>query len=134
MPGFTSLAGARERHIGSSPHPERYDPDTWTDEFAALSRPGQDRIQADLFYDYQSNVASYPLWQAWLREHKPPMLVVWGKYDPSFAVAGADAYKRDLPDAEVHILDAGHFALDEKVDEIAALMRGFLAQRGLGQP
>lgn len=134
IPGFMSFAGARERHIGSSPHPERYNPDTWTDEFAQLSRPGQAQIQADLFYDYQSNVASYPKWQAWMREHKPPMLVVWGRYDPSFAVAGAEAYKRDVPDAEVHILDAGHFALDEKVDEIADLMRRFLAKQHLGPP
>ena len=77
----------------------------------------------------RTNVASYPAWQAWMREHKPPMLVVWGKYDPSFAVGGATAYKRDVPDAEVHILDAGHFALDEKVDEIADLIRAFLAKR-----
>lgn len=91
IPGFMSLAGAKERHIGSSPHPERYNPDTWTDEFVQLSRPGQAQIQADLFYDYQSNVASYPKWQAWMREHKPPKLVVWGKFDPSFAVAGAEA-------------------------------------------
>jgi pimeloyl-ACP methyl ester carboxylesterase len=129
IPGFTSLAGARDRHIGSSPHPERYNPDTWTDEYALLSRPGQSQIQADLFYDYQTNVASYPKWQAWLRQYKPPLLVVWGRYDPSFAVAGADAFKRDVPDAEVHILDAGHFALDEKVDEIATLMRAFLAKQ-----
>ena len=132
IPGFMSLAGARERHVGSSPHPERYNPDTWTDEFVQLSRPGQAQIQADLFYDYQSNVASYLKWQAWMREHKPPMLVVWGKYDPSFAVAGADAYKRDVPSAEVHILEAGHFALDEKVDEIADLMRRFFAKQHLG--
>jgi pimeloyl-ACP methyl ester carboxylesterase len=131
IPGFTSLAGARDRHIGSSPHPERYNPDTWTDEYALLSRPGQSRIQADLFYDYQTNVASYPKWQAWLRRYKPPLLVVWGRYDPSFAVAGAEAFRRDVPDAEVHILDAGHFALDEKVDEIAALMRTFLAKQSL---
>jgi pimeloyl-ACP methyl ester carboxylesterase len=128
IPGFTSLAGAKERHIGSSPHPERYNPDSWTDEFALLSRPGQRQIQSDLFYNYQTNVASYSKWQAWMRQHKPPMLVVWGKYDPSFAVAGADAYKRDIPKVEVHILDAGHFALDEKVDEIATLMRSFLAK------
>jgi pimeloyl-ACP methyl ester carboxylesterase len=131
IPGFTSLAGARERHIGSSPHPERYSPDTWTDEYALLSRPGQSRIQADLFYDYRTNVAAYPKWQAWLRQYKPPLLVVWGRYDPSFAVAGAEAFKRDVPDAQVHILDAGHFALDEKVDEIAALMRDFLAKHTL---
>jgi pimeloyl-ACP methyl ester carboxylesterase len=131
IPGFTSLAGARDRHIGSSPHPERYNPDTWTDEYALLSRPGQSKIQADLFYDYQTNVAAYPKWQAWLRQYKPPLLVVWGRYDPSFAVAGAEAFKRDVPDAQVHILDAGHFALDEKVDEIAALMRDFLAKHTL---
>ena len=126
---FTSLEGARERHVGSSPHFERYNPDTWTDEFAALSRPGQAKLQADLFYDYRNNVASYPKWQAWLRQRQPPTLVVWGKYDPSFAVAGAAAYKRDVPSAEVHILDAGHFALDEKVDDIAALVRTFLAKQ-----
>ncbi len=123
---FTSLKVARERHVGSSPHIERYNPDTWTDEFVTLSRPGQTKIQADLFYDYQTNVASYPRWQAWLRAHHPKMLVLWGKYDPSFALAGAAAYKDDVPDAEVHILDAGHFALDEKVDEISTLIREFL--------
>lgn len=125
---FTSLEGARQRHVGCSPRPERYNPDTWTDEAAMLSRPGQARIQADLFYDYQSNVAAYPDWQAWLRRHSPPLLVVWGRYDPSFTVAGAHAYARDVPDAEIHILDAGHFALDEKLDEIAALIRGFLGR------
>lgn len=125
---FTSLEGARQRHIGSSPRPERYNPDTWIDEAAMLARPGQTRIQADLFYDYQSNVAAYPDWQAWLRRHSPPLLVVWGRYDPSFTVAGAHAYARDVPDAEIHILDAGHFALDEKLDEIAALIRDFLGR------
>jgi pimeloyl-ACP methyl ester carboxylesterase len=131
IPAFISLEGARQRHIGSSPAPERYNPDSWTDEFAALSRPGQAAIQSDLFYDYQTNVAAYPKWQAWMREHRPPALVVWGRYDPSFAVAGGHAYGRDLPDAEIHILDAGHFALDEKLDEIAALIRAFLARRSL---
>ena len=91
---FTSLEATRQRHIGSSPRPERYDPDTWTDEYAFLSRPGQADIQATLFLDYRTNVASYPRWQKWLRETRPPTLVVWGKYDPSFAVAGAKAYAR----------------------------------------
>jgi len=121
-----SFDAARQRHLGSDPHPERYDPDLWTDESAFLSRPGQDRIQEDLFYDYRTNVASYPAWQAFLKQHKPPLLVVWGKYDPSFTVAGAWAYKQDVPDAEVHILDAGHFAMDTKVDEVATLALGFL--------
>lgn len=128
MPGFTSLDGAKARHIGSSPHPERYNPATWQEEYALLSRPGQRKIQADLFWSYQTNVAAYPKWQAWLRQRQPPTLVVWGRYDPSFAVAGADAYKAAVPGAEVHILDAGHFALDEKADEIAGLIDGFLAR------
>nr|WP_210246095.1 alpha/beta hydrolase [Methylobacterium gnaphalii] len=126
---FTSLEGAKQRHIAGSPHPERYNPDTWTDEYATLSRPDEQEIQAELLFDYQTNVASYPEWQAWLRAHKPPMMVLWGKYDVSFIVAGAEAYKRDVPDAEVHILDAGHFALDEKVDEIAELMLRFLSKQ-----
>lgn len=131
IPGFLSLATTKGRHIGSSPNTDRYDPNAWLDEFAHLSQPGQRDIQSDLFYDYQTNVAAYPAWQAWLREHKPPMLVVWGKWDPSFAVGGATAYKRDVPDAEVHMLDAGHFALDEKADEVATLIRAFLAKQNL---
>ena len=83
-------------------------------------------IQTDLFYDYRTNVASYPAWQQWLREHQPPLLVAWGRYDPSFLVAEAEAYRRDVPDAEVHLLDAGHFALDERPDQIAELTRRFL--------
>ena len=129
IPAFLSFETTKQRHLGTSPNPDRYDPATWTDEFAHLSRPGQREIQADLFYDYRTNVAAYPAWQSWMRQHQPPMLVVWGKYDPSFAVGGAAAYQRDVPGAEVHVLDAGHFALEEKVDEIAALMRAFLGER-----
>ena len=130
---FTSIEVARDRHVGKSPRPERYDPSTWIDEIAHLSQPGQRRIQADLFYDYRTNVASYPAWQDWLHTHHPPLLVLWGKYDPSFETAEAEAYRRDVPEAEVHILDAGHFALDEAVDEIAGLVRGFLARIDLHQ-
>ena len=124
---FVSLAATEQRHTLGTAHPERYNPDTWTDEFAHLSRPGQREIQAALLYDYRTNVAAYPAWQAWLRTHKPPALVAWGRNDPSFIAAGGDAYKRDLPDAEIHQLDAGHFALDEKTDEIASLILQFLA-------
>jgi len=74
---FTSLEATRQRHIGSSPHPDRYDPDTWIDEYAFLTRPGQADIQATLFLDYRTNVTSYPLWQKWLREVQRKMLVVW---------------------------------------------------------
>ncbi len=125
---FLSLAATRQRHLGSSPRPWAYDPDLWTDEFAFLSRPGQADIQADLFYDYRTNVARYPAWQDWLRRHHPPLLVIWGRYDPSFQVAEAEAYRRDVAEAEIHIVDAGHFALDEKAGDIAAIMRGFLAR------
>jgi pimeloyl-ACP methyl ester carboxylesterase len=124
-----SAEATRLRHIGMSPYPELYDPDLWTDELAFLSRPGQDQIQSDLFYDYRTNVASYPHWQAWLRQHQPPLLVLWGNYDPSFMVAGAEAYRGDVPDAEIHLLKAGHFAFDEAPDEVAALTRAFLEKR-----
>ncbi len=126
---FFSPAATRLRHVGGSPHPERYDPDLWTDEQAFLDRPGQRDIQTDLFFDYQTNVASYSAWQQWLRTHRPPLLVIWGRFDPSFRVEGASAYVRDVPDAEVHVLDAGHFALDEKPDEVAALIGYFLSRQ-----
>jgi pimeloyl-ACP methyl ester carboxylesterase len=125
---FLSFGATEQRHTLGTSHPERYNPDTWTDEFAHLSKPGQREIQAALLYDYRTNVASYPKWQAWLREHRPPTLVVWGANDPSFIAAGATAFRRDLPDAEIHLLDAGHFALDEKTDEIAGLILRFTAK------
>lgn len=125
---FLSLAAAEQRHTGGTSHPERYNPDIWTDEDAHLAQPGQREIQTGLLYDYRTNVASYPAWQAWLREHRPPTLVAWGANDPSFIAPGAEAFQRDLPDAEIHLLDAGHFALDEKNDEIAALILDFLAR------
>ena len=121
-----SLATTRTRHVGEDPNVERYDPDLWTDEFAFLSQPGQAEIQSDLFYDYRTNVNSYPKWQAWLREKEPRLLVIWGKFDPSFAPSEPEAYRRDVPNAQVHRLDAGHFALDTAADEIAALLRGFV--------
>jgi pimeloyl-ACP methyl ester carboxylesterase len=130
---FSSLTATRQRHVGSNPKPEAIDPDRWNDEFAFLSRPGEDDIQIDLFYDYRTNVASYPAWDAWLRQHQPATLVIWGKYDPSFVVAEAAAYQRDLPKADVHVLDAGHFALYEKPDEIAGLVSDFLRHTLGGQ-
>jgi pimeloyl-ACP methyl ester carboxylesterase len=124
--GMLAAAGARARHLGSSPHPNRYDPDEWDAEVAYMNRPGIVEIALDLFYDYRSNVAAFPAWQDYLRVHKPPLLVVWGKYDPVFAVGEADAFRRELPKAEIHVIDAGHFAFDEAVDQVAALTRAFL--------
>jgi pimeloyl-ACP methyl ester carboxylesterase len=128
LDAFISLTAAEQRHTLGTSHPERYNPDTWTDEFAHLSKPGQREIQGDLLYDYRTNVASYPAWQAWLRQYKPPTLVVWGRNDPSFVAAGATAFQRDLPNAQIHLLDAGHFALDEKNDEIASLILQFMTK------
>jgi pimeloyl-ACP methyl ester carboxylesterase len=121
-----SLATTRARHVGSDPNVERYDPDLWTDEFAYLSQPGQADIQSDLFYDYRTNVDSYPKWQAWMVRNRPRLLVLWGRYDPSFDLSEPDAYRRDVPSAQIHVLEAGHFALDTAADEIAGLIRGFV--------
>ena len=121
-----SLPTTRTRHVGNDPNVERYDPDLWTDEFAFLTQPGQANIQSDLFYDYRTNVDAYPHWQAWMREKQPRLLVIWGKYDLSFELSEPEAYRRDVPNAQVHVLDAGHFALDTAADEIAALVRGFV--------
>jgi pimeloyl-ACP methyl ester carboxylesterase len=125
---FLSFDTTMQRHLAGSKHPERYDPEAWLSEFAHLSKPGQRAIQSALLYDYRTNVASYPKWQAWLRTHRPPTLVVWGSNDPSFIAAGGAAFEKDLPNAEIYLLDAGHFALDEKTDEIAQLILDFLAR------
>jgi pimeloyl-ACP methyl ester carboxylesterase len=121
-----SLAATRTRHVGSDPRLELYDPDLWTDEFAFLNQPGQAEIQSDLFYDYRSNVASYPVWQAWLRKTQPRTLVLWGRYDQSFNISEPEAFRRDLPKAQIHILEAGHFALDTAADEVATLISQFI--------
>ena len=125
---FLSLEATKQRHLAGTSHPEAYDPDEWTAEFAHLTQPGQRDIQAALLYDYRTNVISYPVWQTWLRNNKPPTLVVWGANDPSFIAEGALAYRADLPDAEIHLLDAGHFALEEKNDDIARLILDFMAR------
>jgi pimeloyl-ACP methyl ester carboxylesterase len=109
-------------------NPERLSPDAWTIDSALLARPGNDEIQLDLFGDYQSNVALYPKFQEYIRTRRPPLLAVWGKNDPFFLPAGAEAFKRDNPDAEIHLVDAGHFALESQGPEIAAIIRDFLAR------
>jgi pimeloyl-ACP methyl ester carboxylesterase len=101
-------------------------PDAWTADQYGLDRPGNREVQLQLFYDYGSNPAHYPAWQAYFREHQPPTLVVWGKNDHIFPAEGAHPYKRDLKDLEFHLLDTGHFALEEDGAVIAARMRAFL--------
>jgi pimeloyl-ACP methyl ester carboxylesterase len=125
-----SLQTTRTRHVGSDPSVERYDSDLWTDEFSFLNQPGQIEIQSDLFYDYRTNVENYPRWQAWMREKQPRLLVIWGKYESSFDPSEPESYRQDVPNAEVHIVDGGHFALDTAADEIAVLVRDFVDSRG----
>ena len=103
-------------------------PDGYSLDNFYLARPGADEIQLDLFGDYKSNVAMYPEFQAYFRKHKPPFLAVWGKHDPFFLPAGAEAFKRDIPAAEVRFFDTGHFALETHCDEIAAAIREFLSR------
>ena len=121
-----SLATTRTRHVGNDPSLERYDPDLWTDEFAFLSQPGQAEIQSDLFYDYRTNVEDYPKWQAWMREKQPRLLVIWGKHESSFDSSEPESYRRDVPNAEVHLVDGGHFALDTAADEISVRVSQFM--------
>ena len=106
-PNLLSLATTRTRHVGDDPNVERYDPDLWTDEFYFFNQPGQADIQSDLFYDYRTNVDAYPKWQAWMREKQPRLLVIWGKHDRSFDLGEPERYRKDVPKAEVHVLDAG---------------------------
>ncbi len=121
-----SMAATKTRHVGDDPNVELYDPDLWTDEYAFLNSPGQAQIQSDLFYDYRTNVDSYPKWQAWMQKTQPKLLVLWGKHDLSFDPGEPERYRKDVPNAEVHVLDAGHFALDTKADEIAEIIRRFM--------
>jgi pimeloyl-ACP methyl ester carboxylesterase len=116
----------RTRHVGSDPNVERYDPDLWTDEYYFLNQPGQAQIQSDLFYDYRTNVEAYPKWQAWMQKTQPRLLVIWGKYDLSFDSGEPERYRKDVPNADVHVLEAGHFALDTKADEIVELVKTFM--------
>ena len=103
-------------------------PESYTLDQHFLDRPGSADIQLDLMADYKANVALYPLFQEYLRTHQPPFLAVWGKHDPFFLPQGAEAFQRDLPHAEIHLVDAGHFALETHLDEVAGLVRAFLAR------
>jgi pimeloyl-ACP methyl ester carboxylesterase len=126
---LTSIKATKWQYTHGVPDTSLVSPDTWTHDQALLDRPGNQEIQLDLFYDYRSNVPLYPEWQAYFRKHKPATLVIWGKNDEIFVAAGAAPYQRDLPDAEVHLLDAGHFALETNGPEMVRLIRDFLGRK-----
>ena len=110
------------------PDPTAISPDGYSLDNFYLARPGAHELQLDLFGDYKSNVALYPEFQAYFRKHKPPFLATWGKNDPFFLPPGAEAFKRDIPDADVRFFDTGHFALETHCGEIAATIRDFLSR------
>lgn len=120
------LAVTRDQYERGTTDVELVAPDGWTLDQHFLDRPGRHRAQVALALDYHANVELYPAWQQWLRDHRPPTLIVWGRGDPFFLEAGARAYLRDLPDAELHLFETGHFALEENLPEIAPIIAAFL--------
>jgi pimeloyl-ACP methyl ester carboxylesterase len=124
----TTLEATRAQYLDGVADRSRVDPSAWLHDQALLDRPGNVEIQLDLFYDYRTNLGLYPQFQKFFRERQPPTLIVWGKNDVIFPADGARAYLADLPRAELHLLDTGHFALEDQGEEIARLMRDFLAR------
>jgi pimeloyl-ACP methyl ester carboxylesterase len=123
-----TLDATKLQYLQGFRNPDDVSPDSYLFDQSKLDRPGNDKIQLALFYDYRNNPPLYPAWHKYLREKKPPVLVVWGKNDPVFAPTGAEAFSKDVPQAELHLLDTGHFALEEDGAEIAQIIRAFLAK------
>jgi pimeloyl-ACP methyl ester carboxylesterase len=126
-----TLEGTKMQYLTGVPNPEQVAPESYTLDQALLDRPGNQEIQLDLYLDYRNNVALYPKFQEYFRNYHPATLAIWGKNDPFFIPAGAEAFKADIPNAQVQFLDTGHFALETHVDEIGAAMHNFLEQQHL---
>jgi pimeloyl-ACP methyl ester carboxylesterase len=131
MRALLTLETTRFQYLHGARNPSRISPDAWTHAQALLDRPGNAEIQLAILQDYGSNLKRYPEWQAYFRAYQPPTLVAWGKNDPFFTVDGAQAYASDMPGTETHILDTGHFALEEEAPRIAELMLNFLDRKVL---
>lgn len=129
--GFLKPETTKFQYVHGASNVERISPDTWTHDQALLDRAGNAEIQLALFADYSSNVRAYPIWQEYLKKNQPPTLVVWGKNDPFFTLKNIDGFRRDLKNPEIHLLEGGHFALEEYTDEIASYIRGFFANRAI---
>jgi pimeloyl-ACP methyl ester carboxylesterase len=124
-----TFEGTRWQYTHGVANPENVPPESYTLDAALLERPGNKEIQLDLFLDYASNVKLYPKFQEYFRKSKPPLLAIWGKNDPFFVPAGAEAFRKDIPGANVQFLDTGHFALETHAAEIAAAIRDFLGRK-----
>src|SRR5580698_3827865 len=126
--GALSPEGLRSQYVDGVPHPERIAPEGYTLDAAMIARPGNMEIQLDLFLDYANNVKLYPAFQEYFRKSKPPLLAIWGRFDTYFIPPGAEAFRRDIPNAQVKFLFTGQFATETHVEEIAYAMRQFLAK------
>jgi pimeloyl-ACP methyl ester carboxylesterase len=129
MRGLLSIEATKMQYLTGVRNAERVSPDAWQHDQALLDRAGNQAIQLDLFYDYRNNLPLYPAWHEYLRTKRPPVLLVWGKNDQIFIEPGARAFLRDQPDAELHLLDTGHFALEEDAETIGKLMLDFLGRK-----
>ncbi|MEM9093033.1 MAG: alpha/beta hydrolase [Cyanobacteria bacterium P01_F01_bin.53] len=121
-----SLDGIKWMYTEGTRNPESINPDNWILDFSRIVRPGQQKVQLDLFYDYQNNIKLYPEWHAYLRKYQPPTLIAWGVNDPIFVVAGAHAYREHLDDIDFHLFNTGHFVLEEDAAQVIEKMRDFL--------
>jgi len=128
LDAFLAPATIKQIYLQGHPKPELISPDGWTLDAALLARPNQRRIQMDLFYDYRTNVPLYPVWQDFLKKRQPKTIVFWGQHDMFFTPEGGEAYLRDLPRAEMHRLDSGHFVTEDSADYIAEKMIAFHAR------
>lgn len=129
MRGLLSLDATKMQYLTGVRDPEQVSPDAWQHDQSLLDRAGNQDIQLDLFYDYRNNLALYPAWHEYLRTSRPPLLLVWGKNDQIFIEPGARAFLRDQPEAELNLLDTGHFALEEDAETIGKLMLDFLGRK-----
>lgn len=125
---LVTLAATKWQYLTGVRNAESISPDAWSHDQAGLDREGNAAIQLDMLHDYRSNAPLYPQWQEYFRTHQPPMLIVWGKNDQIFPAAGAEPYKKDLKNLEYHLLDTGHFALEEDYETIGTLINQFLAK------
>jgi pimeloyl-ACP methyl ester carboxylesterase len=131
LEGFHSPDGLKWQYTHGVQDSTKISPDNWNLDLQHLTRPENDKIQLAMFYSYRTNVPLYPKWQQYFRDHQPPTLIVWGKNDYIFPADGAYPYKRDLKNVEFHLLDTGHFALEEKGDEIANYILKFLKNNNI---
>jgi pimeloyl-ACP methyl ester carboxylesterase len=127
--GFLQLDVIKQVYLHGHKNPELISPDNWDVDYRFMERPNAQRVQMDLFYDYRTNVALYPKWQEFLREHQPKTLIFWGQKDMFFTPEGGGAYLEDIPDAEIHRLDSGHFAVEDCIEEIVTNMQRFYLEK-----